>query len=84
MSRRRIKHRAPRADGVELWRCPRCKQLSTQLVFQRPTEELPVPPDPSFVCRRCSTVWSHKTGAVMFGDRAARAALRVLEIQGKV
>jgi transposase-like protein len=84
MSRRRIKKPPGPRDGVERWRCPRCKNISTELVFDRPTDEVPVPPDPSFVCRKCKTVFNHKNGSILLGDRAARAALRVLEIQGKV
>jgi rubredoxin len=85
MSRKKIRYKpVPPPDGVERWRCPNCKELTTDLVFHRPTAETPVPPDPSFVCRTCDTVWDHSNGAVIFGDRGARAVMRVLQIQGKL
>lgn len=84
MSKRRIRTRAQPRDGIERWRCPSCKKLTTELVFQRPTDAQPVPPDPVFACRTCSAVFGHRNGKILLGNRAARAVLQVLRIQGKI
>lgn len=86
MSKKKIRRprSQPPADGIERWRCPKCRKRTAVLVFDRATEAQPTPPDPSFVCRDCRMVWDYKTGASLLGSNAAAAALRVLQIQGKM
>lgn len=87
MSRKRIKRKAPKHSRPERWRCPQCQKDTVELRYLKPDKDGKLPEHSIvFTCQECKRSWkgeNPETVEVLLGPKAAAAARRVKEIQGR-